>query len=554
VFHFNGPGDQFFAELAFPFARQRYSCAESLIGAGFGGTVIGSLARSLFVDGLRWMWVGAAPSERLVTLLGSMMEERNRICMTLENSGASCPILPRWFAPITEITNMTGASTAWLQAPAIPDEQNLLDQFLAKPIATRNVSLCLSNATPKELLASAEQLLAIAGLQGAVLVLAHAGHGNLLGLQSSLTKDGVTGHDLRPDHEALFMQVAAVGVILTLLGVCIAIPESWPEEAQKESSLEEAIRLTRDVVDAATEIHGLGRIRHPTNVAKKQSNSSLKMTSLLHPNVVLDSDSLLSDVNTAEHVIATAEEYDSFATSWTLNPWKQSSNNLGAILVYSGSHSLLETVMATYDRTGSEVIAVFAARMLLEEAARFHWMTFDPSEQVVVERSKIYFDEYRYRRQKAIKAFAGNGVTQRNAEKLLSLPDNIVVPASQHVVPSGRKPLPSITEMLRNLSKDYPEIGWMEVAYSLLSQATHSTPIGHLHMIRVRSGEFQSGVISPELLGLTLDAACLGSAHLLGSSSVLLTHGSQEAKKYALELLKCAYKVHDTARFTHGLD
>jgi hypothetical protein len=86
------------------------------------------------------MWIGAAPSECLVTLLGSMMEECNRICMILENSNASCPILPRWFAPVTEIANMTGASMEWLRAPAIPDEQTLLDQFLAKPIATRSVS------------------------------------------------------------------------------------------------------------------------------------------------------------------------------------------------------------------------------------------------------------------------------------------------------------------------------------------------------------------------------------------------------------------------------
>jgi hypothetical protein len=80
AFHFNGPGDQFFTELAFPFVCQRYSCAESLIGVGFGGTVISSLARSL------------------------------------ENSDVSCPI---------------------------PDEKKLLDQFLAKPITTRNVALGL---------------------------------------------------------------------------------------------------------------------------------------------------------------------------------------------------------------------------------------------------------------------------------------------------------------------------------------------------------------------------------------------------------------------------
>jgi len=46
--------DRFLAGLAFMFARQRYDCADSLIGAGFGGTVLGSIARSLFVDGLRW--------------------------------------------------------------------------------------------------------------------------------------------------------------------------------------------------------------------------------------------------------------------------------------------------------------------------------------------------------------------------------------------------------------------------------------------------------------------------------------------------------------------
>lgn len=38
-------GDRFFAGLAFMSGRQRYDCAESMIGAGFGGTVLGALAR-----------------------------------------------------------------------------------------------------------------------------------------------------------------------------------------------------------------------------------------------------------------------------------------------------------------------------------------------------------------------------------------------------------------------------------------------------------------------------------------------------------------------------
>src|SRR4051794_20642212 len=51
-------GDRFLAGFAFMSGRQRFDCADSMIGAGFGGTVLGALARSLFVDGLRWLWIG----------------------------------------------------------------------------------------------------------------------------------------------------------------------------------------------------------------------------------------------------------------------------------------------------------------------------------------------------------------------------------------------------------------------------------------------------------------------------------------------------------------
>ena len=62
------------------FARQRYDCADSMIGAGFGGTVLGFMARSLFIDGLRWLWIGQDP-ERRRSLLGDLILERNRLCI-----------------------------------------------------------------------------------------------------------------------------------------------------------------------------------------------------------------------------------------------------------------------------------------------------------------------------------------------------------------------------------------------------------------------------------------------------------------------------------------
>jgi hypothetical protein len=96
------PGDRYLAGLAFMFARQRYDCADSMIGASFGGTVLGSIARSLFVDGLRWLYIGEQPGRRR-SLLGDLLEERNRICAVLNDADCSCPILARWLMPLPDM-------------------------------------------------------------------------------------------------------------------------------------------------------------------------------------------------------------------------------------------------------------------------------------------------------------------------------------------------------------------------------------------------------------------------------------------------------------------
>ncbi|MEW9554053.1 hypothetical protein [Nonomuraea sp. NPDC050783] len=545
-FHFWGPGDQFLAECAFPFARQRYDCAESMIGAGFGGTVLGSLARSLFDDGLRWLWIGDDPANRRSALLGSMLEERNRVCMTLEWNHASCPILPRWFAPILGVTDLTGSSEMWLRAPAVPDPATLLNAFLS--------GVHLIHVAPDELLDAARGLLDLAGLRGAVMVLAHAGHGNLLGTQSSFTERGGIGHDLRPDHEALYLQVAAVGVTLTLIGVSRAIPESWPDEVPQRSFLVETLRLTTEIVNAATVIHGLRAPKKPRAAARRQS-SSPRPTPLLRPTALLSPDDLLPDVNSADKVIEAAEEYYDAARSWAADPWQEDRPvNVASILTYGGAHSSLQAVMSTYNQPGSAVIAVFAARMLLEEAARFKWMIEGRTEDEIRHRFSQFFEEQRARRKKVLDELSGDGVARAKAERLLALPSNVTVLTPYDSISRGRKPMPPIEKMLEIMGEPYPEPGWLNVAYSLLSQVTHSTPIGHLHMARFRGGTLHANEISPEMLGLALDAACLGSAHLIGISATFLSAGSQEARDHSLSLHRLAYDVHIRARLVHGLD
>jgi hypothetical protein len=543
------PGDRFLSGLAFMFARQRYDCADSLIGAGFGGTVLGSIARSLFVDGLRWLWIGER-HERRRSLLGDLLEERNRICVLLEQTDASCPILPRWFMPLPDVADLTGQSLTWLDAPPLPGEDQLLYDFLTSASTKSSPQTSGAHTEP---LHRARALLDMAGLRGAVMILAHAGHGNHLGLQSSLTDDGVPGHDLRADHEALFMQVAAAGVTMTLLGAAAAVPEAWPSDVNKETFLNRAVELAAQVTTAAVAIHRLDTSRRaPTHMKKKRVRRREK--ALLRPAAVLASDDLLPDVNSADAVIKAAEAYYNFTRSVAFRAWDYGEPPLHAILTYAGGHSSLQTVMSTYDQPGSAVISVFAARMLLEEAARLQWRFSIPDADAFKARAKQYFDEYRAREKKTIDTLVGSGVAKADAQRIFERPRNVHIVTPNDQIDTGRKPPPKIGSMLRAMGAPFPEPGWIEVAYSLLSQITHSTAMGHLHTVRVHDDVWRGNELSPEMLALALDAACLGSAHLIGLSAVILTEMSSEATRYHQNLLRKASVVHGAARMVHGLD
>ena len=196
--------DVFLGSIAFMSARNRYDCAESLIGSGFGGTVMGSMARSLLIDGLRWHWIAEDPAHRRKSLLGDLLTERNRLATLFANEDVSCPTLTRWLMPLPDVADLTGSSLTWLDAPGTPEESSLLQR--------------LQNQSPTphpRIGAAGSALLDMAGLRGVCDVLAFAGHGNYLGLQGSLAVDGAPGFDLRADHEALYMHAAAVGVVLT---------------------------------------------------------------------------------------------------------------------------------------------------------------------------------------------------------------------------------------------------------------------------------------------------------------------------------------------------
>ncbi|WP_285601352.1 hypothetical protein [Kineosporia sp. NBRC 101731] len=539
-------GDRFLAGQAFMFARNRYACAESMIGSGFGGTVIGAISRSLLVDGLRWLWIGQEP-ERRRALLGDLLAERNRLCILLETTDTSCPILPRWIMPAPDVADLTGASLAWLDAPSTPSDDELLYDFVDHAVST-------SRPAAPQLLDQVRGLLNVQGLHGASLVLAHAGHGNYLGLHSTLTEDGVPGYDLRSDHEALYLHVAAVGTVATLLGTINAVPELWPADVEQEVFTRRAVALAEDVAMAAAPLH---RLATSTRRASLPRPAPRPAQEILRAGAVLAANDLLPDVNSAEHVMAAAREFDDIAGSFQVKASDHEQPALHAILGLNGAHSTLQAVTITFDQPGSRVMAAFAARMLLEESARMTWrysVASDP--EAFKARATQYFDEFRYREKKTVRQLRGSGVPKKDAEQLFARPSNVQMITPNDRITANRQPIPSISYMLREMgvAGGYLEPGWLEVAYSLLSQVTHSTPIGHLHSMRFDPDGVHGGELSTEMMGLAIDVACLGSARLIGWFTVLITGGSAEALAFRRDLWRQAAIVHERARIVHGLD
>ena len=144
--------------------------------------------------------------------------------------------------------------------------------------------------------------------------------------------------------------------------------------------------------------------------------------------------------------------------------------------------------------------------MLLEEAARLLWRFSLSDPEKFKARAKQYFDEYRFRRRKAINALIGGGVSQADAQRIFALPGNVRIETPLDEISRGRTPLPTISSMLKEMGAAFDEPGWLDAAYSLLSQITHSTPIGHLHVVRVHEGSLEWKYTEP-------GDACAGARH-----------------------------------------
>lgn len=113
-------------------------------------------------------------------------------------------------------------------------------------------------------------------------------------------------------------------------------------------------------------------------------------------------------------------------------------------------------------------------------------------------------------------------------------------------------PLLSVSVMLDKLGDMFSEPGWLQVAYSLLSQMTHTTALGLFHLARLWRGQLRGGELSSEMTALSLDIECVPGARILGTAGLILRNLHDDAGRWRDELLRLVRGVQLVRRIEHG--
>ena len=125
-------------------------------------------------------------------------------------------------------------------------------------------------------------------------------------------------------------------------------------------------------------------------------------------------------------------------------------------------------------------------------------------------------------------------------------------------------PPPTWNEALDAASVESHGLGgpWARLAYSLLSQVTHHTPVAALHAMEADGDDLRSGAISPQLEALAVDVGCLGACWLWAHLAILQfgapmrsgdEFGPERYQEWVARLRQAAAEVHVFARPLHGL-
>jgi hypothetical protein len=467
----------------------------------------GALTRSLVEGALAEKWYASRPAEESPRS-ATLAVERQNIADAVAETDLCVPTLARWNNPLAD-QRFASAPTG----PALPNIQ----AGISKQAGADIESTLLLPAPMVDLLG----------------MCSHVNHVATWLTAGDDTKEfGVTAS---PEFAAVLAQAA--GTSAASIG---GINHQGP---------------VLDLIAAATATHdfdlaaSLGRPKRVENLRPRQAPESGSETWLAEENqAVMDAalDDLRDDALVVWNLINGAPSPFAGTT--------QGTNLVSALPYLAARDLLLLTIRSTYADC-SPLMAPTAARMLLEQGSELSWRFSDPTDSELLKRYQAHMD-YATDKKKAVENSLRTRTTSHDAIETLLYPRG----RGSFAIDTRRMPdsesasVPGPLEHLSQLDLGDAEPFW-PLAYKLLTQAAHATPLGLLHMAARTDTTTGKPFLSHEMTALSVHAACVGGALVMRTLAPLIAHqaGLPSPKGWLTELYRAVGKVHNKAPMIHFL-
>lgn len=521
---------------------------EHLLHEGVCGLQAGAIARAMLDDALLWAWVAEDRDAREHVLGAAAVAEWDRLVVAAADwcgIGAAC--VDRWRpASAAEMERLRNAGTA-------PSSADLIGQ------------LCDGSST-----SLAAIMLRFDGLNVASAVVAECGHFNRFAAlyapipfhPSSKPGEGPydVGGRLTAEVHALVAQVAAQ----CFAAVCIATAGLHPgpllAPRSSELPLEKIVDAAIEVCRSAEPIHRLGGPDLPGPIVVRRGAPRGR-----DGTVRLTTDLPTPPERVAVEAVRSAgyRMFDSLYESAPALTVVHPVSRLRCVILplYASTMWAFRTVAHT---SNVATVAAFAARQLVEEAARWDWsMDVQLSDDEKVRRANGLMLDMKRSRRRLLRSASASGLTA-NLVRPFTDPNGVDV-LDLASGSDGGEPVPmSPAAALSSIrTRGGESAGWLVTAYSVLSQVTHQTPLGVMNSFESDGKNAFAGPLSGPMEALAVDTACTAASRLLWCLGPLLMGGLRgkdgaifdaaayyEWREQAVEM---AAGVHALAAPVHGI-
>lgn len=363
------------------------------------------------------------------------------------------------------------------------------------------------------------------GLLSAYRILSVMAHGNFVG--AAVLADQPDLH--LPDRLAsIVIHLAAAGATAVAHAV-----------VQDDAQLDEAATQFNSVAAAASQVHRLplqsnssasrpGRPAHFRETPSLHVTASAERMFSATPDLIQLGLEFLDAADALVEVVVSAEAWIESPGAWIpLQSFRLSLSNLS--IIRGGLEGGL-----------GKALMPIAARMLLEDGARWMWLRHSARTAIPGESLRALVNEGALRRDEISKSLQSDGVPQHLIDEFLG---------AAGAIPNPEQGVASPPEMAEMLNLAYPNPSGIYSApamYGVLSQFVHATPISNWH---IRRDTFPT--LTAPTFAISLEAAARGFERiasiapvLAGTNPEILDEPLDELRARISKIAELAYCYH----------